>query len=95
MNLNCVRKPEQSRLIMKCRQRGLSDYQWCSREAMYYGILDDLLCGELFSPIIDYFRRQLVKRKYVAKDKVLIQALKERSRQTSIVQILLAILHRR
>ena len=29
MNPNIVRKPEQIRLIMECRQSGLSDYQWC------------------------------------------------------------------
>ena len=26
---NIVRKPEQIKLIMECRQSGLSDYQWC------------------------------------------------------------------
>ena len=29
MNPNAVRKPEQIKLIMECRQSGLSDYQWC------------------------------------------------------------------
>ena len=26
---NIVRKPEQIKLIMECRESGLSDYQWC------------------------------------------------------------------
>ena len=29
MNSNIVRKPEQIKLIVECRQSGLSDYQWC------------------------------------------------------------------
>ena len=29
MTPNIVRKPEQIKLIMECRQSGLSDYQWC------------------------------------------------------------------
>ena len=29
MNPTFVRKPEQIKLIMECRQSGLSDYQWC------------------------------------------------------------------
>ena len=29
MTHNIVRKPEQLKLIMECRQSGLSDYQWC------------------------------------------------------------------
>ena len=29
MTPNIVRKPEQVKLIMECRQSGLSDYQWC------------------------------------------------------------------
>ena len=33
MNPNCVRKPEQIKLIMECRQSGLSDYQWCGSRA--------------------------------------------------------------
>lgn len=31
MNKRVVRKDEQIKLIMECRQSGLSDYQWCSR----------------------------------------------------------------
>lgn len=29
MNPKAVRRPEQIKLIMECRQSGLSDYQWC------------------------------------------------------------------
>ena len=29
MNANAIRRDEQIELIMKCRQSGLSDYQWC------------------------------------------------------------------
>lgn len=29
MNPKIVRRPEQIKLIMECRQSGLSDYQWC------------------------------------------------------------------
>lgn len=32
MNPNYVRRPEQIRLIMECRQSGLSDYQWCKAQ---------------------------------------------------------------
>lgn len=32
-----VRKDEQIRLIMECRQSGLSDYQWCQRNAIKPG----------------------------------------------------------
>ena len=32
-----VRKDEQIRLIMECRQSGLSDYQWCQRQDINVG----------------------------------------------------------
>lgn len=32
MNPNGVRKPEQIKLIMECRQSELSDYQWCQKQ---------------------------------------------------------------
>lgn len=32
-----VRKDEQIRLIMECRQSGLSDYQWCQRNGIKPG----------------------------------------------------------
>jgi transposase-like protein len=31
MNKKIYRKDEQIKLIMECRQSGLSDYQWCAR----------------------------------------------------------------
>ncbi len=34
MNPNGVRKPEQIKLIMECRQSGLSDYQWCQKQGI-------------------------------------------------------------
>lgn len=37
MNPNCVRKPEQIKLIMECRQSGLSDYQWCRKQDIHPG----------------------------------------------------------
>ncbi len=37
MNPNCVRKPEQIKLIMECRQSGLSDYQWCREQGIHPG----------------------------------------------------------
>ena len=37
MNPNCVRKPEQIKLIMECRQSGLSDYQWCRKQGINLG----------------------------------------------------------
>ena len=37
MNPNGVRKPEQIRLIMECRQSGLSDYQWCRKQGINPG----------------------------------------------------------
>lgn len=37
MNTNCVRKPEQIKLIMECRQSGLSDYQWCREHGIHPG----------------------------------------------------------
>lgn len=37
MNPNYVRKPEQIRLIMECRQSGLSDYQWCQKQGINPG----------------------------------------------------------
>ena len=32
-----VRKDEQMKLIMECRQSGLSDYQWCQRQDINVG----------------------------------------------------------
>lgn len=32
-----VRKDEQTRLIMECRQSGLSDYQWCQQQDINVG----------------------------------------------------------
>ena len=37
MNTNFVRKPEQIKLIMECRQSGLSDYQWCREHGIHPG----------------------------------------------------------
>ncbi len=37
MNPNGVRKPEQIKLIMECRQSGLSDYQWCRKQGINPG----------------------------------------------------------
>lgn len=37
MKPNGVRKPEQIRLIMECRQSGLSDYQWCRKQGINPG----------------------------------------------------------
>ena len=37
MNHNGVRKPEQIKLIMECRQSGLSDYQWCQKQGINPG----------------------------------------------------------
>lgn len=37
MASNWVRKDEQIRLIMECRQSGLSDYQWCTANGVYPG----------------------------------------------------------
>lgn len=37
MNPNGVRKPEQIKLIMECRQSGLSDYQWCQKQGINPG----------------------------------------------------------
>ena len=37
MNPNSVRKPEQIKLIMECRQSGLSDYQWCRKQGINPG----------------------------------------------------------
>lgn len=37
MNPNCVRKPDPIKLIMECRQSGLSDYQWCQKQGIYPG----------------------------------------------------------
>ena len=37
MNPNCVRKPEQIKLIMECRQSGLSDYKWCRKQGINPG----------------------------------------------------------
>ena len=37
MNSNGVRKPEQIKLIMECRQSGLFDYQWCQKQGINPG----------------------------------------------------------
>ena len=37
MNPNVVRRPEQIKLIMECRQSGLSDYQWCKSKNIHLG----------------------------------------------------------
>jgi len=37
MRSNFVRKDEQIKLIMECRQSGLSDYQWCKANGIYPG----------------------------------------------------------
>ena len=37
MQKRIVRKDEQIRLIMECRQSGLSDYQWCQRQDINVG----------------------------------------------------------
>ena len=37
MNPNGVRKHEQIKLIMECRQSGLSDYQWCQKQGINPG----------------------------------------------------------
>lgn len=37
MNPNAVKKPEQIKLIMECRQSGLSDYQWCRKQGINPG----------------------------------------------------------
>ena len=37
MNPNGVRKPEQIKLIIECRQSGLSDYQWCQKQGINPG----------------------------------------------------------
>ena len=37
MSKRIVRKDEQIRLIMECRQSGLSDYQWCQRQDINVG----------------------------------------------------------
>lgn len=37
MTSNWVRRDEQIRLIMECRQSGLSDYQWCKANGVYPG----------------------------------------------------------
>lgn len=37
MDSNWVRKDEQIRLIMECRQSGLSDYQWHTASGVYPG----------------------------------------------------------
>ncbi len=34
---NCVRKSEQIKFIMECRQSGLSDYQWCRKQGIKPG----------------------------------------------------------
>ena len=37
MERKIIRKDEQIRLIMECRQSGLSDYQWCQRQGINAG----------------------------------------------------------
>lgn len=37
MQKRIVRKDEQIKLIMECRQSGLSDYQWCQRQGIHAG----------------------------------------------------------
>ena len=37
MERKIVRKDEQLRLIMECRQSGLSDYQWCQKQGINAG----------------------------------------------------------
>ena len=37
MNPNGVRKPEQIKIIMECRQSGLSDYQWYQNQGINPG----------------------------------------------------------
>ena len=37
MEQKIVRKEEQIRLIMECRQSGLSDYQWCRQQGIKPG----------------------------------------------------------
>ena len=38
MNPNGVKKTEQTKLIMECRQSGLSDYQWCQNQGINPGM---------------------------------------------------------
>ena len=37
MNPNGVRKHEQIKLIVECRQSGLSDHQWCQKQGINPG----------------------------------------------------------
>ena len=37
MHAKSIRKDEQVKLIMECRQSGLSDYQWCMRHSIKPG----------------------------------------------------------
>ena len=37
MNPSIVRRPEQIKLIIECRQSGLSDYQWCKTKNIHPG----------------------------------------------------------
>lgn len=37
MQIRIERKDEQIRLIMECRQSGLSDYQWCQKQGINAG----------------------------------------------------------
>ncbi len=37
MQKQIVRKDEQIKLIMECRQSGLSDYQWCQKQGINAG----------------------------------------------------------
>ena len=84
MNPNGVRKPEQIKLIMECRQSGLSDYQWCQNQGinpgMFYNWVSKLrkagytnLDSESKTyrvPMISYFHQLLTKRKFVAEDEL-------------------------
>ena len=41
MNPNAVRKPEQIKLIMECRQSELSDCQWCQKQGINPGTFNN------------------------------------------------------
>lgn len=45
---NRVCKEEQVKLIMECRQSGLSDYQWCEQNGIYgvCAIVYEQICSE-------------------------------------------------
>ena len=48
-----VRKDEQMKLIMECRQSGLSDYQWCQRQDINVGTFYNWV-SKLAKPVIPY-----------------------------------------